>query len=371
MPGRVAGPDDVDVAVAVGEDLRQGSTVVDADAGQPLDAGRLELPVLDAGGDEERPAAELAPVGERHEARLVGDPQPADLLGRQQLRAEAARLGHGAPRQVGPAEADREAKVVLDPRALARLPTRRLPLEQQRLEALRGAVDGGGQASRPAADDDEVVEGLLGAGAEADPLGDLDVGRLRQGRAVGEDDHRQASAGGALAAHRLDQTAALLVGLDVEPAVGDLVARQELADLVGTGRPAVADDTDPLERRPEGGQPVVEQVGEDRVELLLRRVPRLHQVLVEADRVDRPDGDLGVRVGGQEDPLYVREELDRLGQKVDAGHAGHALVHDQEGDRFAAEGDLAERLESGGARVGGQDTIVAAVLPPEIALHGA
>ena len=46
-----------------------------------------------------------------------------------------------------------------------------------------------------------------------------------------------------------------------------------------------------------------QQVVDDRVELLLRRVPRLEQVVVEVDDVDRVDRGVGVRVRGQQHPL--------------------------------------------------------------------
>src|SRR5664279_2230541 len=45
----------------------------------------------------------------------------------------------------------------LDPRRGARLPAGRLALHEQRPEPLGGAVDGGREAGRAAADDDEVV----------------------------------------------------------------------------------------------------------------------------------------------------------------------------------------------------------------------
>ena len=81
-----------------------------------------------------------------------------------------------------PGEAHREAQVVLDPRALAGLAAGGLALDQRRPQPLRGAVDRGRQAGRPAADDHEVVELELGPPAHPGPLGELGHGRPPAGR---------------------------------------------------------------------------------------------------------------------------------------------------------------------------------------------
>ena len=47
-------------------------------------------------------------------------------------------------------------EVVLDPARFARLPTERGALDDQRLEALGGAVDGGAEAGRAGSDDEQV-----------------------------------------------------------------------------------------------------------------------------------------------------------------------------------------------------------------------
>src|SRR3712207_7286958 len=49
-----------------------------------------------------------------------------------------------------------------------------------------------------------------------------------------------------------------------------------------------------------------------RVELLVRRVPRLEQVGVDIDDVDRLDGGVGVRVRGQQRAAGPREQVHRL-----------------------------------------------------------
>ena len=62
----------------------------------------------------------------------------------------------GAAGQLGAADAGREAEVVLDPARGARLAAEHGALDHQRVEPLRGAVDRGAEAGRPAADDEQV-----------------------------------------------------------------------------------------------------------------------------------------------------------------------------------------------------------------------
>jgi hypothetical protein len=60
--------------------------------------------------------------------------------------------------------------------------------------------------------------------------------------------------------------------------------------------------------------------------VLLRRVPRLEEIVVETDRVNGPDRGLGVGIGGQQHPLGIGDPLSSLLQKLDAGHVRHPLV---------------------------------------------
>ena len=65
----------------------------------------------------------------------------------------------------------------------------------------------------------------------------------------------------------------------------------------------MADDAHAAGVQRRAGLPGRQQVLDDGVELLLRRVPRLEQVVVERDLVDRLDRGLGVGVGGEQDAL--------------------------------------------------------------------
>ena len=118
-----------------------------------------------------------------------------------------------------------------------------------------------------------------------DRVGELAVPRIAKAAPVGQDDDRMRGVDGLV--ERRGKAPPVLVGVRIEPGVRHLVARQEVADRVAARRPSAAQQPQPLERRTVAGDPVREQVVDDRVELLLGRVPRLQQVLVELDLVDR------------------------------------------------------------------------------------
>ena len=167
--------------------------------------------------------------------------------------------------------------------------------------------------------------------AETDPLRDRRHRRLGQGLAIGQDHHRQ---------HRvrdlrqLQQLRRLAIGGDIEPLVRHLVARQEIAQLVRLGRPAVPDQANSLERRPVPRLPIIQQVAEHRVEALLRGIPRFHQVVIEMHIVDCLDRGVGIGIGGQQRALGIREVIGGRFEELDAGHAGHPLVGEEERHRF-------------------------------------
>ena len=98
--------------------------------------------------------AQHAAAAQLDEAPGALDAQCDGVLDGQQLGAEAARLIGRAAGEVRAAQAGGEAEVVLDPAGLAGLAAGRLALDHDRAQALRRAVDGGGQTRRAAADDD-------------------------------------------------------------------------------------------------------------------------------------------------------------------------------------------------------------------------
>ena len=297
----------------------------------------------------------------------LGRAAPLDaghLLHRQQLRAEPLRLGGCAASEVAAAEAGREAEVVLDARALAGLAAERLPLHQRGLQALGCSVDGGRQPGRPAADDQQIVERQLRAPEHAGALRQLGDARAAHRAAVREEHQRQLG----LAVRGGEQPTGIGVTLHVEPAVGHLVPRQEIARLVGLARPAVADDLDPVGRRGRLGPPGVEQVVDHRIQLLLGRIPGLEQVVVERDLVDRVDRGLGIGVGREQHAARLGGELERLLEQLHSRHARHALVDHQQRNRGAAQRHVAQQLERLLPALGAKHAELLAVAAAQVAL---
>ena len=234
-------------------------------------------------------------------------------VGRRGAGVELPRLGDRPAGELAAADAGGEAEVVLDPARRSGLAAERGALDDQRVESLGGAVDGGGEAGGAAADDHEVVvvDGRRGGDAEA--LGELEHGRALEHRAVLQQRDRQARL--VDAGHR-QQLARLAVALDVEPARRHAVAREEVAQLVRVAAEAVPDEPHAARLDRGAGLPGRQEVLDDREQLLLRRVPRLQQVVVERDLVDRLDRRLGVGVGGEQHALGLGHDLARLDQVV-------------------------------------------------------
>ena len=246
LPGRVRAADDVDVLARAGGGLGERGPVVDPAPGHLVEPGRAELPVRDPGGEDDGVCVDGAAVGEADRARRAVDVEADHVAGGEQLGAEPGGLPPRPLGQLRPGHPVREPEVVLDPRALARLAAGGGALHQHGAQPLGRAVYRGAQAGRAAADDDEVVEILRRGGGQADAAGQLGVGRLDQRVPIGGDHHRQPEPVGP---GRLHQP--LAVGrLGFEPAVGDLVAGEELADLGGARRPAVPDHLGHVDRVP-------------------------------------------------------------------------------------------------------------------------
>ena len=239
-------------------------------------------------------------------------------------------------------------------------------------QPLGRAVDGRRQPRRAAAHDHEVVELARRRPADADAPGDLRDVRRAQRLAVLQQHQRQAlglvavQAGG-----RQQRAGARGVALDVDVAERHEVAGQEVAQLVRGAREAVADHAQPVLGRRPRRVPRREQVVEGRVQLLLGRVPRLHEVAVEADAVDGVDRGLRVGVGRQQHAPRVRRQRARLGHELDAGHLRHALVGQQQRDGLAPAGDLLQRVQRLLPRGRRQHAVAGAVVTAQVAVDRA
>src|SRR5204862_2576244 len=112
-----------------------------------------ELPVVAAGGEDDVLRIDGAAVGEADGTRRAVDVEADHVARGEQLGPEPGRLPPGPLGQLRPGYPVREPKVVLDPRALARLAAGGGALHQHGAQPLGRAVDRGAQAGRPAADD--------------------------------------------------------------------------------------------------------------------------------------------------------------------------------------------------------------------------
>ena len=149
-----------------------------------------------------------------------------------------------------------------------------------------------------------------------------------------------------------------------------LVAGQELAHLPRSRIPAVADHLGHGHRAVTLGAPRLQQAVDHRIELLLRRIPRLEQVVVQVDDVDRVDGGVGVGVCGQQHPAGQGIDIHGFFQELDAAHAGHPVVGDEHRDGVAAQLELVDRLERVRAGFGTHDPVPLTVVAAQVAGDG-
>ena len=318
--------------------LAAGGAVGDALPDEALEAVDLEAPPAHPAGEDHRARAQhLAAV----EVDLAGARvESLDRARDEDLGAEPARLLERASRELVPGDAGGEAEVVLDLRGGARLAAGRLPLDDDRAQALRGAVDRGRQSRRAAADDHRVVLAALGLGREADQLGDPAQRRPQHGAPADHADHR------ALAGAR-QRPLPLRLGvrrLRVKPAMGDLVSVEEPPQLGGR-RIEVAAEDDRARRRRLGGDPREPARPADP---LARHPPHLlgDLGLERRDRVVvlglEPQDARGLR-GAEADREHGPERDRHLAEEVaGSARAEHAVDAVHELDRFDRAADHGE-----------------------------
>lgn len=208
-----------------------------------------------------------------------------------------------------------------------------------------------------------VVERLVGPGAQPEGARQLHARGGAQGVAIGHEHQRQLVGRDPSS---LEPARALRLLLDVDPAVGHVVAGEEGLGRVTALGPSVPHDTQVGDVGGVGSSPIAQQVVDGGVETLVRWVPRLEQVVVEPDLVDRADGGVGVGVGREEQLLGRRRLRVCPLEQLDAGHLRHSLVGDDERDRLVAQRQLVQDRERLRARGRTQYPVVGAVLLAQI-----
>jgi hypothetical protein len=363
LAGRVRAADHVDVLVLAALGLGERRAVVDTRAGHLRAARCLQLTVGDPHRQNDRLGVDRGAVAEPERPGRTVDFQAGRLDGRQQLGAELDGLPPGAVGELAAGHAVREAQVVLDPRGLAGLAAGGELLHEHGAQPLGRAVDGRAEAGRAAAHHDQVVEVPRRHGRQVHPRRHLGVGRRDQRLAVGGDEHREVAA---VRARGVEQPLPLFRVRGV-PAVGDLVAGEEVAQVGRWRGPAVPDQLCFLDGLAVLALPGLQQLVDDRVELLFWRVPRLEQVVVEVHDVDRVDRGVRVRVRGEQHPAGERVDVHRPLKELDAGETGHPVVRQQDGDLITAQLHLPQGVQCLLTGLRPDDPVRFAVPPAQVA----
>jgi hypothetical protein len=144
---------------------------------------------------------------------------------------------------------------------------------------------GRGQPGRSGTDHGDIIGGRGRSGRGRQRLGDLGEGGIAQGQAVEGDHHRELPGGCA----DLLQQHATLIGVGGQEAVWDLVAGQQVPELMGAGRPLLADHLDGLEAGTVQLRPLVQQADDQLVEAFVAGLPQLQAPVVDLAEDGRPD----------------------------------------------------------------------------------
>ena len=340
-------------------------------ADEPFEHRDAEAAVVDAGGHDRRARPHALAVGQRQHVLAALGSQADDVAEEEELGAEGPRLLEGAEREVGAADAAGETRVVPDEGAGPGLPADRPALDHQGREALGRGVDRARQPRRPGADDDHVVDGVGPDRAhQTERVGQLDVGRVhqrRRGRGELQDDHGQFR----LLESQIVEDAARGLGVLGVEADRDVVAGEGVAQHVG---PFVlpADQAHRLEAVALGEVPVVEDVGDRAVELLVPWPFRADELELGVPFGDGPeDGGGALEVTPPDDDRPLGRRLDRAGppQEQQPLPVARPVVREHHGDLAAP---AAQPLEDGPGVVVGparDDLVVGAVPPAQLAVE--
>src|ERR687887_419233 len=149
-----------------------------------------------------------------------------------------------------------------------------------------------------------------------------------------------------------------------------MVAGKKVAQLIAARGPPGAEDSYSFKRRPIRCTPIIEQVIKLRIKVVLGRIPRLHEKVVDIGFVYGTNGSAGVGIRSQQCTLSVREDLHSLLKKFNSVHVRHALISKQQGDAVIADFQLLEKVECFLRRVTSNYSIFGSVLRSEVAFDG-
>ncbi len=179
LPRRVPATRDEDVRSAERVGLRGRATVEDAGTVQRLERRDAEAAIACAGGEDHDGGADAAAVREREGELLALARERGRSMHEHEARSEDGGLLVRLLGQPTPAHPAWEAEVVADQRAGPGLSPDPALVDDERAQALGGAVDRRGQACRPGPHDDDVEVARVEVGRGA---GSLQRSRRSTGR---------------------------------------------------------------------------------------------------------------------------------------------------------------------------------------------
>ena len=329
LAGGVRAADDIHLLIDRRGRLGGGAAVEDPFPDQSLDLRDTQPAVGGARSEDDRAGADLAAVGERDVKTVALAPNRGRVVHEGELGAEDPSLLVGALRQPTTADAARKAQVVAYQRAGGRLATDAAVVDDQRPEALRGAIDRRRETCRPAADDDHVVHAPIGIDGCPSGTRQLQVGRVREDGAVREDNEWKR-----LSVARFRHQCAAIGRIGQKERVWDRAAAEDLFQLVAPAGPRLTDDVDSVRRDPSRVGPL-EQKGRDRlVEELVRRSRRPDHVVLDLPPRHRLE-DL-IR-GPAVAPAAPLDQQPSLGMRVKVAHLAQQLTPRRPLERLSCE----------------------------------
>ena len=276
-PAEFGSANHVDDFTLAGQCFGSAATVVNSRALQAIDSGRRKSPPLHARRDHQRVAGNFVSIRQFNYAIRTFRANAHRFLRRQDFHAEPLRLDHRAAREIAAAQSHRESQIIFDARTHSGLAAGSFALNHYGVQALGGTIHGCRESRRAAADNRQIVEIRLGPRLQTNALRDVRRNALEQFGPIRKKHDRQARS---LRTKYLEQTFRFWIvgrGFDIDPLIGNAIARQKIAKFVGLRRPARSQHADALEFRPIRCSPVVEQIVQLGIEMLARRIPRLQE----------------------------------------------------------------------------------------------
>ena len=344
--------------------LAASRAVEDARADERLEARHSKAAPGDAGRHNDRSGCDRLVVTEAHDVPAAAGAAAAvaaaaaaiasaaagaaavqadAALGEHHVRAEYPRLLAGPARELVAADAVREAGVVANHRAAARLAAGHGLFQHHGPKALGCGVDRCGETGRPGADDHHIAFVDVVVHAPAGSLDELAGCRLDHRVAVMTNHHRQVRR---VEAPEFENAAARRAVGAIE-AERNVEAGEHLAQLARAAMIGTSDDAEQVEAGLLVLRPFGQELADHAVEILLEH-PWLGDVIVGLPECHCLDDRAVNRVVAlyEQDPLGERMHSMRARQEVHACHLAHVVVDNQERNLLLPVGQLAEAREA-------------------------